>query len=58
MNEKVKDPVCGKSLNKDDTYISLTIPDGEYHFCSEACFEKFEKTPRKYIHQKRDNKSV
>lgn len=41
MSEKVKDPVCGMEVNKDDALRSR-YEDRDYYFCSSSCKTEFE----------------
>jgi len=42
-----KDPVCGMEVKEGET---CSVHEGKkYCFCSEACKEKFEKEPSRYV---------
>ena len=45
---KVKDPVCGMSIDPSTAKYSTTYKDKKYYFCSEDCLNKFKAEPTKY----------
>ncbi len=49
MAEKVKDPVCGVEIDKDEAVATSEHMGQTYYFCSVACKESFEKEPMKYV---------
>jgi len=42
---KVKDPICGMTVEDKDAKAKSTYEGKTYHFCSTSCKEKFEKDP-------------
>jgi len=42
---KVKDPVCGMTVEEKDSKATCTYDGKTYHFCSDTCKKKFEKDP-------------
>ncbi len=44
---KIKDPVCGMEINKENAK-KLTYKGKTYYFCSDSCMNKFKKNPKKY----------
>lgn len=46
---KVKDPVCGMSMEKQDAAAAYTFQGKTYHFCSTSCKDKFEKDSGSYM---------
>ncbi len=50
---KVKDPVCGMTIEEKDAAGTSTYQGRTYHFCSPACKEKFEKDPGSYVEKER-----
>ncbi len=46
--EKVKDPVCGMTIDKSAAKGHEEYKDGHYYFCSHECHEKFKAAPDKY----------
>jgi len=44
-----KDPVCGMTVNREDSYVSK-YDHKSYRFCSEQCHKLFDINPGKYIH--------
>jgi YHS domain-containing protein len=46
--DKVKDTVCGMEVEKDKA-ITTSYKAKTYYFCSEACKNKFEEKPTKYV---------
>ena len=53
---KVKDPVCGMTIEDKDAAATYVFQGQTYHFCSRACKEKFEKNPDKYAGGKKAGK--
>jgi Cu+-exporting ATPase len=41
---KVKDPVCGMTIDQKDAAATSTYQGKAYYFCSSSCKEKFEQT--------------
>jgi len=48
----IKDPVCGMDVDPKKTEHHFTFKNEEYHFCSEKCLHKFEKSPKTYFGKK------
>ncbi len=48
-SEKVKDPVCGMTIDASQSKYSTTYKDKKYYFCSESCLNKFKADPGKYV---------
>jgi YHS domain-containing protein len=46
---KVKDPVCGMTVEDSDAVAASTYKGTTYFFCSPSCKEAFEKNPETYI---------
>jgi P-type Cu+ transporter len=53
---KVKDPVCGMTIEEKDAAATSTYRGTVYHFCSASCKEKFEKDPASYVQNKPPDK--
>jgi Cu+-exporting ATPase len=49
---KVKDPVCGMTIEKKDAAATSAFQGKTYCFCSLSCKEKFEKDPAFYALEK------
>ncbi|MFN4218949.1 MAG: YHS domain-containing protein [Candidatus Bipolaricaulia bacterium] len=49
MAEKVKDPVCGMTIDKDKAAATAQYQGQTYYFCAAACKKQFEKAPEKYV---------
>ncbi len=47
-NEQI-DPVCGMSVNPQNTPYQFTYHNQSYAFCSQHCLNKFEKDPQKFL---------
>lgn len=48
-SQKVKDPVCGMEIDKDQAF-GMTQKEGkQIYFCSENCQNKFNAEPKKYL---------
>lgn len=46
---KVKDPVCGMTIEQEDAVASVQHEGKTYHFCSEGCRAAFAKHPQNYV---------
>lgn len=44
----VRDPVCGKSVPKEEAYSYQFVGD-MYYFCSDRCRERFQMLPARYL---------
>lgn len=49
MFGKEKDLVCGMKVKKSQAAAVSEYNGKKYYFCAEACKEKFDKEPEKYI---------
>ena len=47
-SHQVRDPVCGAQMNEQDAAAKTTFQGREYHFCSEECKDKFDRSPKQY----------
>lgn len=47
---KLKDPVCGREVDKNSEYRSY-YGNGTYYFCSKEDKEEFDKQPEKYVRE-------
>jgi Cu+-exporting ATPase len=47
--ETVKDPVCGMEIDPATAAASEEHEGTTYHFCSEACHQKFIATPEQFV---------
>lgn len=45
---KVRDPVCGMTIERDKAARSVEFEGALYHLCSEECVQKFGADPRRY----------
>ena len=45
---KVKDPVCGMTIEPDDAVATVEYEGKTYYFCSQECKEAFEEDPESY----------
>lgn len=45
----MRDPVCGKTLEENTPRIESVYLQCRYAFCSDACKQKFDTTPRDYL---------
>lgn len=50
--EKVKDPVCGLTVDKDPK-LSVKHDHETHYFCSKADLEEFKKNPSKHTKKKK-----
>jgi Cu+-exporting ATPase len=46
--ERVKDTVCGMEVRKDEA-VTTSYRAKTFYFCSDACKEKFEEDPERYL---------
>lgn len=56
--DKVKDPVCGMTVNRDQAVadgMTVEIEGTPYFFCSADCKEQFEQDPLRFLTQKTHN---
>jgi len=44
-----KDPVCGMEVDEDEAAATSEHMGKTFYFCAEACKEKFEEDPMKYM---------
>jgi P-type Cu+ transporter len=49
---KVKDPVCGMTIEEKDAAATAAYQGKTYYFCSNSCKEKFEKAPASFTAEK------
>ncbi len=48
-NNFLRDPVCGKKINKNKAYAKITHNKKEYYLCCPMCQAAFENEPEKFI---------
>ncbi len=48
-NHSHKDPVCGKKMNPNKSYVIIKYDKEIYYLCCPLCQAEFEKDPTKYI---------
>lgn len=47
--EKVKDPVCGMTIDPASAKGKSEHDGKTYYFCSDGCKKKFDADPKKYV---------
>lgn len=47
--ELIKDPVCGMRMRPEEAVHVSKYQGGIYRFCSEACKEKFDQDPSRFV---------
>lgn len=47
--DKVKDPVCGMTIDRSTAKGTSEHEGKTYYFCSDSCKKKFEADPKKYV---------
>jgi len=55
--EKVKDPVCGMTVNQNQATadgLTVEVEGTPYFFCSAGCKEQFEQDPQRFLTEKAD----
>lgn len=57
MAEKVKDPVCGMTIEVAKATGSVQYKGQTYYFCAPVCKTKFEKAPEQYVYAGGSSKS-
>ncbi len=45
----IKDPVCGKRINRNKAHIAIEYEKEKYYLCCPMCQSEFEKDPRRYL---------
>ncbi len=50
---KVRDPVCGMTIEKEQAAGSSRYQGKEYYFCSDSCKSKFDKNPAQCVVEKK-----
>ncbi len=45
----IKDPVCGKRVNRNKAHIVVEYDKERYYLCCPMCQSEFEKNPHKYL---------
>jgi multidrug efflux pump subunit AcrA (membrane-fusion protein)/YHS domain-containing protein len=56
--DKVKDPVCGMSVNQDQATadgLTVEVEGTPYFFCSADCKEQFEQDPQRFLTEKAEH---
>jgi P-type Cu+ transporter len=56
-DEKVKDPVCGMTIEKSSADGPAEYQGRQYYFCSPGCLKKFEQEPEKYATSEQEGAS-
>jgi len=46
---KVKDPVCGMTIDSESAGTRLDVQGRTYYFCSTGCRQAFEAQPGRYV---------
>ncbi|MEK0288882.1 YHS domain-containing protein [Caldifermentibacillus hisashii] len=49
MNLKVKDPVCGMTVEVNESPFQLNYKGKDYYFCAASCLKEFKENPEKYL---------
>ncbi|MBI1180063.1 MAG: heavy metal translocating P-type ATPase [Alphaproteobacteria bacterium] len=55
---KVKDPVCGMTVDPATSPHHATHQGTDYHFCSKGCRDKFVADPEKYLTPREPEKAI
>lgn len=51
MANMVKDPVCGMTIDADQTQWKSEYQGRTYYFCSQSCKRQFDEDPQRYAGQ-------
>lgn len=54
----IKDPVCGKRINRNKAHIVIEYEKQKYYLCCPLCQSEFEKHPDKFTPRTRDKKGT
>lgn len=46
---KVKDPVCGMTIEEQDAVATADYQGHRYYFCSQDCKQEFDANPDDYV---------
>ena len=57
MFDKAKDPVCGMKISKKTAAATSEYMDKTFCFCAQACKNKFDDDPLKYMKTEENNSS-
>ena len=57
MFGKVKDPVCGMKISEKTAAATSEYMDKTFCFCAQACKNKFDDDPLKYMKTEENNSS-
>lgn len=52
----LKDPVCGKHINRNKAHIAIEYEHVAYFLCCPQCQAEFEHTPEKYARPEQGEK--
>jgi YHS domain-containing protein len=50
-NQYQRDPICGMVVSNVQAAITYTYWGHTYHFCYQACYDRFARTPTKHVIQ-------
>ena len=53
-----KDPVCGMTVDFEQTPYKISYKNQQYFFCSQNCLESFKQKPDKYLDPQQQNEST
>src|SRR5690349_15667835 len=53
-----KDPVCGMTVDSEQTPYKIVYQKQQYFFCSQHCLESFKQKPNKYLDPQSQNESI
>lgn len=53
-----KDPVCGMTVDSEQTPYKIVYQKQQYFFCSQHCLESFKQKPDKYLNPQSQNESI
>nr|MBA2770632.1 YHS domain-containing protein [Sphingomonas sp.] len=57
-HDRVKDPVCGMMVDPGTTPHRHAIGSSTYHFCRQACLDKFAADPDRYLNPPQQDPAV
>ena len=45
----IRDPVCGKRINRNKAHIAIEYRGQEYYLCCPQCQSTFERDPERFV---------
>ncbi len=55
---KVKDPICGMTIEEKEAAATSVYQGKTYHFCSLSCKKKFDENPASYAEEGKEERKA